>query len=700
MIEPLEARIAPATLVSPTTVTFQDKNGDTATVTISKPLFTMGVVNKVFTFDTGSVNGSNSTEQQLETLDLRWLGHAASGMDVSITVPQVNNGPVNVGYINSSANDLGTVTVDGDLGRIAAGDFVFNKLGLVSLTVNSIGAQGTATQAAGGNLNTLISGKVGSITVNGDIDNASIGIGGGRHGFLETLTVTGSVNGGAAAYSGSIRTQGGIGTVEVDGSINGGAGLSSGVIGTAGALGSVTVEGSLIGAGGAFSGAILSTGAMGAVRIDGDIVGGTGANSGQVGTASTLASVVVSSSVQGGAGLLSGTILARRSITSVTITNGLVGGTGQSSGQVGTGANIGTITIGSDVPDLGIVPSKSILSPNDGTFQGIETGSGPFSGEVAAAGTITSVMINGFVNGAFTSISTERPALQPVTGSPTISAGGNIENVSITEDVFNAEITSAASLGPVTILGSAYGGTEIHAHVDIGSLTINDGSEFFTPGLQPNQVRPLSNFGLGVSDITVIADTGSIGNISIGGALDGEGIVSSIFRAAGDIGNIYVQIFSPFIGGTAIDNSGFDAGGNIGSITSTFGSIQNSVFIAGINLGSKFAIASPGTFNNTVAAGLGFGSSKSKVGSYIGDITVTAAEGELTADVLIQDSTFLAGVHGPGADKTFGTADDVIAPFSFIGTVSSAGGFNGAFLESALVGLDVPTTGATIVTPA
>ena len=37
-IEPLEARIAPATLVNPTTLTFQDKNGDTATVRPTGPL--------------------------------------------------------------------------------------------------------------------------------------------------------------------------------------------------------------------------------------------------------------------------------------------------------------------------------------------------------------------------------------------------------------------------------------------------------------------------------------------------------------------------------------------------------------------------------------------------------------------------------------------------------------------------------------
>ena len=203
-IESLEDRIAPATLVNPTTVTFQDKNGDAVTVTISKPLFTAASAARVFTFDTGSVNGDNSVGQQLELLNITKLGSAAGGMDISITAQPVGGsvGVVNVGYINASDIDLGSVTVGGDLGRIAAGDRNFLTPGLNSLTVQSLGAQGIATQIAGGNLDSLIAGGVGSITVNGNIDGASIGIGGGPHGLLGSLTVTGSIAGGSTANAG------------------------------------------------------------------------------------------------------------------------------------------------------------------------------------------------------------------------------------------------------------------------------------------------------------------------------------------------------------------------------------------------------------------------------------------------------------------------------------------------------------------
>jgi hypothetical protein len=312
-IEPLEDRIAPATLVSPTTVTYQDKNGDAVTVTISKPLFTQSSVAKVFTFDTGSVNGSNSTEQQLELLNIDKFGTAAKDMNISITAVPVSGSPgvVNVGYIKASGIDLGNVTVGGDLGRIAVGDLHFSTPGLESLTVESMGAQGLATQMSGGNLNSKISGPAGSITVDGSIDGAAIGIGGGHKGLLGSLLVTGSINGGAGAYSGSVRTQGGITKVEVDGSIIGGAGANSGIIGTAGTLGTVLVKGEVAGGGGVFSGAILSTKSMQSVTIDGDIIGGTGTDSGQVGTGATMDAITVEGSVLGGAGALSGSFLPR-----------------------------------------------------------------------------------------------------------------------------------------------------------------------------------------------------------------------------------------------------------------------------------------------------------------------------------------------------------------------------------------------------
>jgi hypothetical protein len=585
-IEPLEDRIAPATLVNPNTVTFQDKNGDAVTVTISRPLFTTASVAKVFTFDTGSFGDNNVSLQQLELLNITKLGHAASGMDISITATPVNSSPgvVNVGYINASGIDLGNVTVGGDLGRIAAGDLTLSTQGIKSLTVESLGAQGLATQLAGGNLNTLITGPVGAITVNGDIDGASIGIGGGHSGLLTNLLVTGNINGASGEYSGSVRTQGGITNVTVDGGIFGGPGDDSGLIGTAGTLGTVVVDGSVTGSIGVFSGAILATKSIQSVEIDGGLTGGSGANSGQVGTAGTLGTVTIGTSIVGGTAPLSGTVLATGNITSVTVDDALVGGSTFGAGHIGSGGSIGT----------------------------------------------------------------------------------------------------------VTIVGSMEGGSLIHARQNIQSVTVNS---------------PNSGYGIGINGGSIVADIGSIGAITAYGidyAINGSTISAgtniaaivansdsytaisySIFQAGGGINAITAT------GGfdLAIANSGFDAGGNIGPINSA-GSITGSVFIAGADLGTAFSVVTgAGTFNNTSAASFGFAGAKSGPAAHIGAITLTNV-GE-SSGASIQQSTFLAGVHGSGGDKTFGTKDDTVPTGSSIGAITSPGGLDTVWVESGSIGATV-----------
>src|SRR5262245_55818849 len=84
-VEPLEGRVAPATLVSPTRVTYQDVDGDAVTVTVSRPVLTLGNVNTVFTFGAGGVSGDNSTPQQLRSINLTTLEAAAKGMSINVT---------------------------------------------------------------------------------------------------------------------------------------------------------------------------------------------------------------------------------------------------------------------------------------------------------------------------------------------------------------------------------------------------------------------------------------------------------------------------------------------------------------------------------------------------------------------------------------------------------------------------------------
>src|SRR5262249_44426313 len=63
-VEELETRLAPAVLVNPTTVKYQDVDGDNVTVKLSLPLLTdEDTANAVLQFKTGSVDGSNTARQ-------------------------------------------------------------------------------------------------------------------------------------------------------------------------------------------------------------------------------------------------------------------------------------------------------------------------------------------------------------------------------------------------------------------------------------------------------------------------------------------------------------------------------------------------------------------------------------------------------------------------------------------------------------
>ena len=212
----LEMRLAPATLVSPTTVTYLDEHSQRVNVQVSQPVFEQTTINQVFTFKSGSVNGSNTSPQQLQELDLTQLTNpsAASGAALTITVTSPGTAqPVEVGLINATGIDLGAVQVQGDLGRINAGDAVTTTPGLASLTVQSMGQFGTTTQPPGGSLESDIQGPLGALTVAGNINGAFINVSGGGDetsgdGTIGQISVGGSLVGGAGDYSGEISASG------------------------------------------------------------------------------------------------------------------------------------------------------------------------------------------------------------------------------------------------------------------------------------------------------------------------------------------------------------------------------------------------------------------------------------------------------------------------------------------------------------
>ncbi len=71
VLECLERRELPAALMNPHRVSYQDKDGDMATVYFSLPLLTESNVNSIFKFDVGSVNNSLNSKQQLKQILIR-----------------------------------------------------------------------------------------------------------------------------------------------------------------------------------------------------------------------------------------------------------------------------------------------------------------------------------------------------------------------------------------------------------------------------------------------------------------------------------------------------------------------------------------------------------------------------------------------------------------------------------------------------
>src|SRR5262249_5991434 len=154
----------------------------------------------------------------------------AAAIGVGITVNAVRS-PINggdgfvaVGEVIAGI-DLGPVKIDGDLGRILAGNGTTSTRGLAALTAQSMGRYGTSTGAA--NLQSGIQGKLGTLTIRGDLKDANISVNGG----IGSIAIGGSVIGGSTDGAGSITAEGDLGTCVIRGDLIGGTADRTGFVG-------------------------------------------------------------------------------------------------------------------------------------------------------------------------------------------------------------------------------------------------------------------------------------------------------------------------------------------------------------------------------------------------------------------------------------------------------------------------------------
>ncbi len=575
------------------TVKYMDVDGDVGTITISKGRFTG---NEFQWQKAGTVGG-----EQLQFIDLRGATRFANA-NLRVTgepapgFPGVSDGKVNVGFIVAAVPDpqslqftlgidLGTVFIDGDLGRIDAGD-TFVSPAIRKLEVGSFGAvPGTLPNGSDGNPlpnTSSVLASISKIIVHGDFagqlqvfgdnfgDIGSLKIEGALTGalgegvvfFSGTLgnAVIGSIVGGSVNGSGqvigNVSTHANINSITVLGAVTGGSGGSSGQI-HAERIGSVKM-GSLVGGTGINSGTIVGDGTrgrVGTVKILGDIIGAqtlgasddntVAATSGTIFGQTGVGNVNVGGSIRGGVLHNSGSIVSSGNIGSVTIGGNVEGGTGTGSGsllvsngkanrvQVGTASSPSQIIGGSGA-------SSGILSihdaPNIKVFGDILGGLGNRSGGIDSQGKINAITVTG-----------------NITGGDSLASRA----------VVNSGYISAAKLGNVTINGNVTAGTNggagiagsgaIRALDTISSLTIK-GS---VVGNSTNAVQiSAGGFrGSGLAESTLVlrsiklaTDTGNV--VRFAEILAGYGGALSVGSPRATALNPDAQIGDILIGGT------------------------------------------------------------------------------------------------------------------------------------------------------
>ncbi len=659
-IEPLEARIAPATIVHGV-LRYIDVDGDQVTVTTTGTTASLSPSN--LTFDTAF---AESGPQQLRVIDLS--GTAFTGANLTITVAHRAGGDgfANLGYIKASGVNLGTVTVPGDLGKIVAGNGTGTAL--KTLSVHSLGVFGTSTGAP--DLTSLITGALGALRVAGDVKEAVLQVSGlGGHnsdGKLGSVTIGGSLIGGAGNSNGGIGSTGDTGPVKIGQNLEGGAGIFSGYINVVGKIASLTIGGSVLGGGissgqvfaksigpvkighdvkggvGSSSGVISASGKLSTVTIGGSLLGGAGSDSGQVASFGDIGLVKIGGSVRGGAGKDSGKITSDGKLAGVSVGGSLVGGAGIGSGWIVSAGDLGPVAIRGDVRG-GAVSTSGVISGTSG-LAGVSIGGSLLGGAGESTGAIIAT-----------------GALGPVKiGGDVVGSGGRTSGV-----VFGRVKAVGVSVGGSLVGGTGENSGEISSLGAIGAVAIGGDVR----GADANGIILLDSGvikGLRLASVTL---GGSLiaGRTSAGGTLTGSGAIV----ATDDLGSIVVKgsllgnennHASIFARGQAVPTATTDVA--IHSVT-VGGRVEFGWIFGGVN---QFGVASNGNAQiGSVSVGGDWLASSLESGStstdgFIGDANDATFNGGTLARIA---SIVIGGavVGEPGTTKTSGFFSGQIGAF-------------------------------------
>ncbi len=719
--EPLEGRIAPALLLGPSALQYTDTDGDLVTVKFSKAVFVKNSTETQSQFETRISNVVHFKSGHLtqdasrgglatDVEELQWLNLTAfvtpgaaspvSGSDVSITAAKVGvlgDDLVNVGYIQANNGNvlglaLGAVTVDGDLGRIEAGDYNKPKA-LTSLTVQSFGAAGTASQAVGGTLASAITGAIGKFVVKSDIVDASLtvedGSGTTTFGNIGSIRIGGSIRVSVAntdAEAGLIKAAGDIGDITVGTTsahgIFGGAGQGSASIHADGKIGNITISGELRGGAGKDSGEISAAVSIGKITLGGDLRAGAGENSGRIKTTGETKFVNGQSITTGGnigaiqlgilhgdatitggdAGINSATISAVGSVVSFKTSGAFLGGKNTNSGSVNITGTLGKATIGASIEGGAGQNSGRLITGKLGgasVAHSLKGGAGASSGTLAVVGTSGPIIIGQTILGG-AGVNSGALALGGTTTSIAVNNSAHAVAAIVAGSAqLSGVISTGSNVGQLTILGLIDGTSTIASTADsAGSIQIggNIGSLTLIGGLKGGE-RELTG---------AITSEGTIGTIKITGDITGGvGLSSGSIIAADSVPTT-----------TILGNLTGGAGANSGSLL--IGNDPTKPGNAAKLTLSGHAFGGDGTVSGTVSVG--------------GKITTLAigtlpATGPLT-DVLKGGTGSNGGAliahHGIGSANILGNVTGAVGVKS--GTVQSDGAITTLKIAGALTG--------------
>lgn len=585
-IEPLEPRIAPAGIM-----TLTDVDGDLITIKTSKgtssDLAAMGVV------VTSTPSGSVQNGVQIDSINLTNV--LFDGTDISVTAkrgPTGGNGLVNVLRINATGNDLGTVTIGGDLQEIDAG-----KTGGSIAGINVVSTSGTRVSDILGSVVKLsvktdfrgmemhiddpgatlgllsighsligespirtgflrvMNGTITKLTIGGDIVGGPTNDSSGAILAKNILnaTVGGNILGGAGPNGAKITATASLGTLLVKGDVVGGTGMNSGLIHGDATLGSVTINGSLIGGSGQHSGTIEGTTGIGKVKIGHDQRGGSSNDTGDIqSSGGGIASVTVGGSVIGGTASFSSRILAQGgNIGPVKIGGDLVSISRDSAGNIltdsgvifgvigalgdGSKSNIASVTIGGSVVGGGINTSNQITA--DGTLgpvkigRDLRGGEGTGSGGIMGYNGLTSITVSGSVIGGGGSGSGTIQAANGLLGP--VKIGGSVLGGAGT---FSGEIVGSASATSITIGGDLAAGSGAFSGISVtgtaGAIKIGRGIIGNATSRATISVDSTAGTQLTLKSLTVGGRV-ELADISAGGSSNGDAQIGAV-KVGGD----------------------------------------------------------------------------------------------------------------------------------------------------------------------